>query len=749
MAVTEKITVDVSGLKKGISEAVASVKTIDAALKKNEAQFKSTGDAEQYMAQKSEYLRQKLDKQKSIIENTSRMLADMNKRGVSQTSTEYQKLSKNLLEAEAAMIETQNALNGLDKSQEEAAGSAEQLVKSMNSMGKKISLNQVISGVNAITGGLENAAKRAVELGEQLWSTIMDSASRADDTATLAEMFGYDIETYQKMQKLVTGGMDTTVESMLAAQDKLNRGIGKGSKEVMDVLRDLNLLTVQGGKYGNIELIPEDSTALFWQAGQALMAMSEAYDKEAAATALFGKSWKELKPLFDTYGSLEEYNEARDKQIVNDEQTIRDLAALNDAVGKLESSWTTLKDEMLGAIAPALTKGAEAVGGLLDKLTEYLKTDEGQEMLTRMGTAVSGLFDDLDKIDPEQVVEGFVGVFEQVIGGFEWLMENKETVIDALKYIIEGWGLLKITGGALHVWELIQGITGFSGGASAATAAGTTAGAAWGAAFADAVAAAAPWLIGLYALLKPGETGNNDLADASGAMTAEGWSDFMIQRQRFSESGEGGRWADLIAEAGEIVDAAAMLWDDPEGIQALAQYAISGDKEKLAANLQALGYVLRVANEDLLPEMKDGGTAYTFEGDRSGREVFRRDRRTGELILPAEVVPEDDAEDVAEQVGTVILPAFIEFKGWSGNGPDIPYFGGEPGFANGLSFVPNNGLYLLHKGEQVVPAREVSSRNYSSNLYVENMNMGGGMDAEGLAARMSAAQRRMLAGYGS
>ena len=71
------------------------------------------------------------------------------------------------------------------------------------------------------------------------------------------------------------------------------------------------------------------------------------------------------------------------------------------------------------------------------------------------------------------------------------------------------------------------------------------------------------------------------------------------------------------------------------------------------------------------------------------------------------------------------------------------------GHANGLSYVPNEGLYHLHRGERVVPAREVASRSFSSNLYVENMNMGGGLSADALAAAIAGRNRRMMAGYGS
>ena len=77
--------------------------------------------------------------------------------------------------------------------------------------------------------------------------------------------------------------------------------------------------------------------------------------------------------------------------------------------------------------------------------------------------------------------------------------------------------------------------------------------------------------------------------------------------------------------------------------------------------------------------------------------------------------------------------------------------GSIPGRANGMPFVPFDGYpALLHKGERVVPAREVSNtRNFSSNLYVESMYMNNGQDADGLAAAMAAAQRRTMSGYGS
>ncbi len=122
------------------------------------------------------------------------------------------------------------------------------------------------------------------------------------------------------------------------------------------------------------------------------------------------------------------------------------------------------------------------------------------------------------------------------------------------------------------------------------------------------------------------------------------------------------------------------------------------------------------------------------------REFWPKDEEVDMPVVPT--LPEDAAAQMQAVLDGMALTV-----------PVVPAItGGEEGEgrANGLPYVPFDGYpAILHKGERVVPAREISSRSYSSNLYVENMNMNGGADAEGLAAAMAAAQRRTMAGFGS
>ena len=779
MAVNMKLGIDVGAFKKGISDANAQLKTFDAQLKFAETSMKSAGNAEQGLVTKTNALEGKLKTQKSMIQQYTRALDEMKSHGVDPLSKEYQQLQAAMVNTQTAMMETEQALNGLDASQQQAANSATQLVNSVNGIGKKMSIEQVITGINSITSGLETAASKAVQLGETIFSAVMDRARWADDTATMALMYGIDLDKFQRMQKLVTNGLDTSVDAMLTAQVKLNKGIGNGTSATMDALRELGLL-ISDGKYGTEHLITEDSVELFWEAGRALMALSTATDKEATAQALFGRSWKELVPLFDTehggFAGLEDYEKALEGVQVNSEEDVNALAELNDKVGELKGNLETLSTDILAKLAPALTEGANALNGMITSLLEYLKTDAGQAMLQRMGDAVSGLFEDLGKIDPQEVVSGFVGVFEQIVNGLQWLSQNSGAVIGALEAVVIGWGALKITGGALEILNLINGISGLGGGSAAAAEAGAAAGTGWGTAFASAVMKAAPWLIGLYTMLNPSETGNNDLTDAAGKMTAEGWGDFYWQRERaMNGETQDNRWWDLIQQASGIVENGDKLWNDTEGIQVLADFANSGDADKLASDLAALGYVLRDLSDaaDQTPEGQKYVNGYG--------PVIHKDRRTGKVIptigpeeanghfvvedvdIEALLNAKDGKEQIEEQVGTVTIPVtFVPAGGGGGASMGGGTFMYDLGLgtlmskwfghhANGIWSVPNdNYLAVLHRGERVMPAREVgSSRNFSSNLYVESMYMNNGTDAAGLASAMAAAQRRTMNGFGS
>ena len=414
-----KLDIDISAFNANVKTATGILKGLDAEMKATDATFKATGNSEKQLADKTKVLNSQIRVQKGIIDQAKQALDALSKQGVAEADAEYQKWYATLMKATAGMNNAQAELNALNGTTLEAASSADQLSTGLNGISKKISLDQVISGIGKITDGLENAAKKAVKLGEDLWNTIMDSAKWADDTATMAQMYGIDIDRFQKMQKLVTGGMDTSVEAMLTSQDKLKKGIGKGSKEIMGYLADLHVGMREGILEDWTSWQQKDPEKLFWEVGQAIMAMGDAYDQEAAAQALFGRSWKELVPLFTEYKSLEEYNEALEKQNIVESELIENGAKLYDTVGELTGNWETLKNTLMLSLAPAMTDIATTLNTLLTSVLEYLQSEDGKQLLKELGESVTDLFAGLKDISAQDVVNGFKRAFDTVLGALD------------------------------------------------------------------------------------------------------------------------------------------------------------------------------------------------------------------------------------------------------------------------------------------------------------------------------------------
>ena len=688
MAVNIKLGVDMSALKSGIQDANAQIKAFDAQLKVAETTFKKTGDAEAAMSTKTDALTNKLKTQKQMVRQYEEALAKMRANEVDPMSKSYKQLEAAMLNMQSAANETEIQLRDLSATQLTAASSADKLNDSVSSIGKKLSLDQVITGIGKITDGLENAAKKAMQLGEELFNNVMSRAQWADDTATMALMYGIDLDTFLRMQKLVTNGLDTSVDAILSSQSKLKRGIGSDAKAVSEALATMGISmtnTVYGGKYP-IEQA-KDSLELFWEVGQKLMSWGDEYQKEDIAQKLFGRGWKELVPLFKDYKSLEEYNAALQKVNVNSEEDVNALAELNDKVSELKGNLETLSTDILAKLAPALTEGAEALNGMLTKLMEYLEKPEGQAMLERLGTAVSGLFEDLSQIDPAKVVEGFTSVFEKLIKGLEWLVDNRQTLINALEAVVIGWGALKLTGGALEIMKLINGVKSFNG-----------------------VNTNTPTVVG----------GNGETIADSGVSTG---------------AGPGGFWTNVLNKLA-LFGAADAMYQATEGRLRQMQEDFNKRTEGMTDSEKAKQALIENFN-------------MTEEDYEALRKKMNNPNYGSDGGVPFDAVPvveEGAAKSITDQVGVVPIAAVLQITGgFGGAGVNV-----EQEKANGIWAVPFDGyLARLHKNERVVPAREVASRSFSSNLYVENMNMGGGTDADALANAIANRNRRMMAGYGS
>ena len=752
------VNVGVTGIqqfKSGMSDAQASIKGLDAALKLNEKQLKQSGNAEKDMATRADLLNGKLEAQRRLLKNAEDALKQMEANGVRKSSKAYQDMQRNVLEAQSAIMDTQGDIENLGKVSMEAAGKTDELSKSLGGLNKKVSLEQVIGVVDKLTGGMEKAAKKAVDLGKAIWENITDAARWSDDTATQAMVLNMGIEEYQQYKGVFDTLGEITVQEWQKAKLKVQSALNKPTNDQVDILKALGINTKEwkqmSGQSGP-SLVAKDAEEMFWEIGATLKRKVESGEltqdlADVYANAIFGKGFAQMNPMFEL--GVEGFNQALKDQAAASEEAVKKNAELYDKLIQLQNSYNALKVEVLSGLAPGLTGAADSLNKLLGSVMEYLQTPEGQQALQDLETAVSGLFDDLGKIDPEEVVKGFTGVLDKVVGGIQWLDENKENVVNTLKYIVEGWAGLKLLGGALQIYKLIQGLTGLAGGGTAAAAgeAGAAAGTSFATGFTNAFVSAAPALASLL--------GITSLAILPAAKVMEDvkkkWGEDY--ERRMEAAGKAGENEILIRTAAEAlgkdgqvdfgtVESLLMGLQNRKNQQRAELYNM------LSGSTTAGSSTWNVLNEFWNGKELDPTTINELVQNIT--DAFAENASRPKVEVDPEM-PADANQQLAEQIGTVTVPVvFIPTTGDPVYTKRTPKRNGLAGlgYANGLPYVPMDGMYFLHQGEQVTTKRE-ASKTLNSNLYVEKMVMNNGLDAQGLAGRIAAENQRVMSGFGS
>lgn len=447
MANGVNVKMGVSGVaqfKQNMNQAKQSVKTLDAQLALTEKQFKASGDAEEYMSKKTAELQAKIEAQKSVVENAEKALQAMADNGVERSSAAYQKLYQEMLKAKGELLDTETALNGVQDAGDEAANGVSEMNAQLTRIGQGVDYQNVTDGLSKITDGLGSIITKAWETGEAIVRATLGAGSWADELKTTAEKYEISTDELQQWRK-TANIIDTDVDTILTAKDKLAKNNSKQGKEYMGAMAFLG-----------IDPRGKDTMDIFWEAGEAIANLGENADKNYYATQIFGKSWRELLPLFNA--GKNEFDELNASWSIVEQDQLDGLGKMDDAYQKMQGEWETFKMELLSAFSGPLTEGMDTITGLFRELNAYLDTPEGQAMLKQIGDTISSLISDLTKIDPETVVAGFKSVVDGVTNALKWIDEHHSEVVAAMGAIVAGWAGLKVTGGVLEVLKVINGL---------------------------------------------------------------------------------------------------------------------------------------------------------------------------------------------------------------------------------------------------------------------------------------------------
>ena len=328
MASGVNVKMGVSGVaqfKQGMKESQAAVKNLDQQLKLNEQQLKLNGDAETYLQNKGKLLEEQIRKQQDVVRQAEAALKSMRDNGVSATSVEFQKMQQASYASQTELLRMRTELQSVGQSAEEAETGVGSMNQELANIGAGISWQNVTSGIEKITGGLENAAKTAYRLGKAIVSATLEGGQWADELATEAEKYEMSPEQLYRMQQ-TANLIDTEADTIIGARKKLITAMGKDSdKETMGAFAALGISNLTGSD--------ENIEDIFWNAGEALMGMTDKVERNEYAMKLYGKSWEELIPIFNT--GREEYEKTMKSWTWVGDEAFDSLTGLNDEQAKV------------------------------------------------------------------------------------------------------------------------------------------------------------------------------------------------------------------------------------------------------------------------------------------------------------------------------------------------------------------------------------------------------------------------------
>ena len=504
MADTIGVKMKVEGetsFSKAMRDAAKNTKALDSELKLAQAEFKASGDAQKLMSDRGKILNEQLKEQEKAVSTAQSMLKELAKAGYEQNSSKVMEWRKKLAEAQQSVLEINGAIanneKGLDaagKKYEELGqsmqgiatdantakaelsnvdGMASSLYGSLSSIGSELGWSGLANGVKSINDTIDKVIRKAAQLAQALWDAGVDATVWADDLLTDATVYGIDTTTLQQWQ-YASRFVDTNVETIIKAREKLNQNMGSSSKEVALAFNELHVATRDVS--GNLR----SDNDVFWDTIAALGAIENASQRDVLAQKVLGKSYAELAPLIAA--GREEWDKYANAAPVISEEKVKNLGTANDSIEDMNSQLESLKLEVLAELAPTIQLVADAISSAAQSMREFLESDEGQQAMTALSEAVNGVVKEFTEQDFGTVISDAAKNVASFVQSFADLLKDKDKVVQTLGAIAGGIAGLKLLEAATNAAKLysslrlISAVKTVGGAATGAGAAGAATG---------------------------------------------------------------------------------------------------------------------------------------------------------------------------------------------------------------------------------------------------------------------------------
>lgn len=391
------------GNESKIKSLETAMKNLDAREKLAEAQYKETGDAQQYAADKAQILREKIDLQKQIVAQCEEAIKSMTENGVDPNSAEMVEWKTKLANAKTTLTQLETQLDKTEKELEDQTGdlgTAKKAVTDAETAIKDLNAREKLAEAQfKATGDAETYLKDKTELArakleeqEKIVTSCEDAIKSMTDNGvdpSSEEMVEW--ETKLANAKTTLSQMETQLKNTESELDDQTSGLNSAKKAVDDAesaIKDLNarekLAEAQFKATGDSEQLLADKTQILKEKIDAQKTVVENCEKAIKALTDKGVEpnatemveWKtklanaqtELSGLETRLDNVGEEVKQETTEFKNAEGGADDLKASLDKVAEGVDFSNTIAgiQRITGAIESVVKKAAQAAKAIFE-----------------------------------------------------------------------------------------------------------------------------------------------------------------------------------------------------------------------------------------------------------------------------------------------------------------------------------------------------------------------------------------------
>ena len=429
-----------SDFRNSIKNMIQQGKTLSAEMDKVKQSFKNADDKQTAYAKVAEKLSEQIENQQKIVDKF-REAVEKSTEETGETSDQTLKWKEQLAKAETELEKLKGTEIEAGDATDDMGENVEDVGENMDKAKEKTSTFADVLKANltsqAIIDGIKAIADVVKQVADAVQEAITGTVQWADDLATLATTSGISTDQLQKMEYM-SNLIDVDVSTVTGSMTKLTKSMSSaasGSGTAAEKFQALGVSVTDAN--GNLR----DNEEVFYEVIDALGAIENPTERDAAAMEIFGKSAQELNPMIEAGADRmrELGEEAEATGYVLSEDAVGNLTDVSDAFDRLEKAGDSAKRNAVAAMAPAILE----------------MTNLAVPAMQTFAQNVSAMF------SGDMSVGDFTTyLMEQVNGAVEWISANLPTIMamgtEIIVAILNGLAEGDIAGQAMTIISTLQ-----------------------------------------------------------------------------------------------------------------------------------------------------------------------------------------------------------------------------------------------------------------------------------------------------